>query len=442
MKPAVNRTFQWLLALSVVLALAVSAMAAQSVEVRMKDGSRWRGEIGENITVTYMQLGIEQVITGKLDRVEDTYIVVDGVVAGKAAKKLIYKGDVVTMAAATVDSAPKNAKAKSSGVESNSKDGEKPADRTGPDKGVFVLPLDGGVGQEFRHNEIEMLAEHCDKYGPGQIMVLVINSNGGLVLESDKINDAIRQAKKRHRVVAWIQKAISAGASTAMACDEIYFMTTGTCGSVTTVRGVDSVPEEEIVEHIQNFVDMAVENGYSEHIARAMKLNKYMCSYDKDPETGVVTFYGDKSGEYLLSDENSNLCFNAENAQHCGFSDGTADTGEDLARQLDLPRWFEQDDYGRRIAADWQRTVKKANEDIPRLITRLNYWKSGSGDPVEIIGGQISILNDLITWCDRAELLALFSFGLDKAALQREVEELRKQLADIKRAQNNQTRGR
>ena len=441
MKLAVNKTFQWILAICMALTMSMTLAAAQNVEVRVKDGSRWRGAIGEQVVVKFEQLGVTQEIAGTLLQVEDTYLVLDAVVAGKAAKKLIYKGDVVEMTSAGAVEPSKSGPANQSGIVSKANEPKAaPTDQAGRDMGVFVLPLEGGVGQEIRHTEIKLLAEHADKFGPGQILVLIIDTNGGLVLESDNINETIREVKKRHRVVAWIQKAISAGASTAIACDEIYFMTVGTCGSVTTVRGVDSVPEEEIKDHIENFARMAEENGYSEHMARAMKLNKFMCSYDKDPETGEVTWYGDLSGEYILSDSESNLCFNASNALHCGFSDGTADTGEDLAKLLDLPRWHEKDDYGRKIAADWQRTVKKANEDIPRLITRLEYWKAGSRDPVEQIGGQIQIIKGLIDWCDRAELIALFTFGLDKAQLELILEQLRKDLADVRRAQQQSGR--
>ena len=55
---------------------------------------------------------------------------------------------------------------------------------------MFVLPLEGGVGQEFRHDEIVELTKYIDKnYGPGQTIVLYINSNGGLVLENHERDD-------------------------------------------------------------------------------------------------------------------------------------------------------------------------------------------------------------------------------------------------------------
>lgn len=421
-----------LLTLCVVLMASAAAMAGESAQVRIHDGSRWRGEIGDQVKVEFIQQGVKQEFTGQLAQVKDVYIIVEGTVAGRPGKKLIYIGDIRGME--TVSAGGQTAVDTRDEMASASKVTKKDDPAANSDLGVFVLPMEGGVGSEIRHHEIAELAEYCDRYGPGQIIVLIINTNGGLVLESNKVNETIMEVKKRHRVVAWIQKAISAGASMAMACDEIYFMTEGACGSVTTVRGIESVPEEEIRDHIREFVEMAEANGISEHIARAMKLNKYMCSYDKDPETGEVTFYGDLSGEYVLSDSESNLCFNSSNALDCGFSDGTADTGEDLAKLLDLPRWNEKSDYGRRIAAKWQRTCKEAKGEIPRLLTRLNYWKS-AGDYEERIGGLIQIYSELIRWCERAELVTLFEFGLDKNELENQVEQLRKELADYRRSQ-------
>ncbi len=431
-------TLRFLLSVFVVLLMATTSFAGDRAEIRLTDGSRWRGEMDSFINITYSQLGVEQQFIGRLVQVEDLYIVVEGDVAGKTGKKLIYKGDLLaitnadeqqTQAALTVQE-PR-------GGGSGHSTSQPAYNSSNSDLGVFILPLDGPVGESIRHTEIQMIGEHADKYGPGQIIVLVVNTNGGLVLESEKIVDTVRDIKKRHRVIAWIKKAISAGAMTAMCCEEIYFTSEGTCGSVTTLMGNRSAPQEVQDENTKYFAELAIENGHSPHIARSMKQNKYMCSYDKDPETGEVTWFDDLSGEFILSDGSSNLTFNSTNALHCGFSNGTADTPEELAKLLQLPEWNEKSDYGRRIAADWQRTVDQAKTEIPRLLTRLSYWKQGSRDPMEILGGQIQIMTELVKWTERAEVLAAINFGLDKASVERELEELRKEMADMRRAQRN-----
>ena len=184
-------------------------------------------------------------------------------------------------------------------------------------------------------------------------------------------------------------------------------------------------------EHTEALAQLAIENGYSEHIGRAMKENKYMCSYTKDPVTGVVTFFGDLSGDHVLSDSKSNLNFNSHDALDCGFSKGTADTYDDLAKLLHLPKWNEKDDYGRKIMAQWTKTYERATEQIPLLMRRAQYWKSGSGDPVQVLGGQIQILKELIRWWDRAPNVTRMMLR-PKYQLEQELEVLKKQLADMK----------
>ena len=413
-----------ILACCFALAIVATALAAPSIEIRLKNGSAWRGELNDFVQVKFVEQNVEIQLTGRLVDATKYYIKIDG----ELGMKTIFNGDIRSMRTVEANDAAEVTPGKKRGADSAAV--KETVDDDAP--GVFVLPLRGGVGEEFRHEEIEMIGEEADKYGPGQIIVLIINSNGGLVSESELITEAIWDLKKRHRVVAWVEKAISAGCSTAMACDEIYMMTEGTAGSVTTITGnLKHVPEKEVQPGIDYLVRIAKEAGRSEHIARSMKLKRFLCSYDKDPQTGEVTFYGDLSGEFVLSDAESNLCFNSSNALHCGFSDGTADTEEDLAKLLDLPRWYEKSDYGRNIAKQWRQTAEKANEEIPRMIARRSYWKT-SGSVEERIGALIQIDLALIRWIERAPNLV---GGLSKEALEREVKELRKQLADIKRAQ-------
>ena len=139
-------------------------------------------------------------------------------------------------------------------------------------------------------------------------------------------------------------------------------MTEGTAGAVTTWNpgSGQSIKGEDLERSMDHLVDIAKRSGYSEHIARSMKTNKAVCSYDKDSETGEVTFYGDETGEFLLSAEDQNLSFTSSSALHCGFSKGTVDTEEELAAALQLPKWHEVTDYGRRIAKEWLNTANRA----------------------------------------------------------------------------------
>ncbi len=430
----INR-ISFLLVAFLTLLFASAALAGSSVELQLKDGSKWRGQTGTTIQVTFMQQGVEVTMEGKLTKVASLFIQVDGFLAGKRVKKTIFKSDIVSIK--TIDDgglteSDDEPDTPASRGPSRDSDDEQASKTDDDSPGVFLLPLEGTVGTYLRHEEIEEIGKHADKFGPGQIIVLKISSDGGLVSEAEQINETIFDLRKRHRVVAWIHKALSAGCTTAMCCEEIYFMTHGVAGSVTTIMGSSAIQGEEQELYIQSMVDLADRAGYSEHIARSMKASRYLCSYDKDPETGEVTFYGDLSGEFILSDEHSNLCFNSSNALHCGFSDGIADTEEELAKLLQLPKWREIDGYGQKIHDDWTKLVERCEDEVPKILARLSY-KNASGSAQQRIGTTISLYKDLIKWHDRCPWPCRLMGVPEPEDLERLIEELRKQLADMRR---------
>ena len=424
-----------LLAICLVLGLAPNAVAG-SVEVRLQDGSTWRGDVGDMVDVTYLDQGVEITMSGALVKAARLYLIIEGEIAGETREKTIFRADVVKMVAATSGPKPDRVKPRR-GDRNPARDADAPMSNDGQKLGVFYLPLEGGVGETMRHHEILEIGKHADEWGPGQTIVLKIKSNGGYVVEALDIEKAIDEVKKRHRVVAWIEKAISAGCSTAMCCDEIYFMTEGTAGSVTTLAGGSSLGGEEAERHVEDFVRLAKKNHYSEHIARAMKLNKYMCSYDKDPVTGEVTFYGDLSGEFPLSAGDQNLTFNSRNAEHCGFSLGTADTEEELAKLLDMPRWHEHSTYGRKIAKDFQDLFNRAKEEVPLSIAKLERLQAGvDGSPeLERLGRAITELKRLKRWIPKLGRTGCWSVGLPDTVepIDEQIEQLQRRVKMLRR---------
>ena len=415
------------------MALAIASVAfAGQVEIRLKNGSRWKGGLPELVRMTVMQQGVQMELTGHLVKASEWHVTIETDVAGEIRNKTIFKSDIISIktvaadAAAYLDIRPLRG------------DGTTGPARPGADPdqpGVFVLPLSKMVGLEFRHEEMEAIAEEADKYGPGQIIVLLIDSGGGSVVEMETIHDTLRDIKKRHRLVAWIKQAISAACATAMHCDEIYFMTEGTAGAMTAFNGAtgQAWKDEKLDEWMRRAGNWMSEGGRSPYIAEAMIHAPNLLSYDKDPVTGQVTFYNDLSGETILSRDEENLVFTASLALDCGFSDGTADTEDELAELLDLPAWNEKSDVGRELAADWVATCELANRELRLLNSRLQYAGSGSGDPVEILGKRIKIYEQFIRWHSRCPNCAMMAGLPPEEILQREIKDFRKELADLKR---------
>jgi ClpP class serine protease len=426
------RSFRLFVA-AVTMLFALSAYAAETEIIKLKDGSRWRGQLNDTVHVEYLQQGVTVSVDGKLTKVEDLYVQVDGTFAGAKAKKTVFKGDIVTMK--TLESASGAAMAEPEAGAAGATAAVAAEENALVDKdapGVFVLPMKGMVGEGFRHQEIVALAEYIDKnYGPGQIIVLDIESGGGLGIEMEKIHLKLKDIRQRHRVVAWIREAISAAAATASNCNEIYFRTTGTLGAMTGFNSGtgQSLKGEELHKWMEAAGRWMEFGGRSKYIAWAMIDDEAMLSYDKDPVTGEVTWHNDTSGQVVLSDAKTNLVFTASTAVDSGFADGVADTNEELAKLLNLPggKWNEKSDYGRKIAEEWLDTVEEAKERIPLLARRLDYKGAASGGKV-MLGNQIKIFEELIRWWDRAFNVCLLMNVPPKEQLERQVEELRRQM--------------
>jgi hypothetical protein len=430
-RATVLRTLLVLLAVAV---LRQPQAVADTHEFRFDNGSSWRGDDGDLVTVVFSENGIEQTLNGKVVMVDGSaphrIVVVKGEIAGVTASKSIFESDIISMSTTgkgggdAGSSKPVRPRPTRPSADADSEDIDTDAATSTSDKpGVFLLPWEGTVGIMARHDEIEAIAAEADKYGPGQIIVLEINSPGGLVMEGDKIHETLMEVKKRHRIIAWIKKAISAGAFTALHCDEIYFMKVGAMGSAVMFAGQTSISGAQLDAWVKDFGDVAEAGGRSRIPAECMVTRTKMASYDKDPETGKVTWYPDMRGEFDISDDTQVLTINAEQAMDSHFIDGVADTEEELAVLLDLPEWHEINDEGRRIHKRWIDNVEACKREVPRIIRDLQIKPEDQ---------QLVLLEKLLRWYDRCEPVMLYEFngpGGGKDELRRTIERLRRQKA-------------
>jgi len=306
-------------------------------------------------------------------------------------------------------------------------------------KHVFMLPLDGMVGIGLRHDEMEKVEEIADKIGPGQVIILRINSNGGLVIEGDMIAESLTRIKQKHRLVAWVEKAISGGAFTALWCDEMYFMPEAALGSITMLSGRTEVSavREEWKERV---AEACAGGGRDPLIGPAMVHSEVELSYEKTPD-GKVTFYPDAKHTYVLSRSNENLDFNAQNAEHCGFSDGTAKTDAELYKLLgvDDPDKYIISDAGKKIAADWQKLIKDCKEKVPLLMRKRQIEGTSEGGVAQL---QARIKNNqaIIDWFKKCRPEMVYDLGVGEQAiesLKEENEQLRKQVKELQAAPRN-----
>jgi membrane-bound ClpP family serine protease len=398
------KIMQWLstLAFSAVCFMSATAFAAP-LTITLGNGEVWTGELNQKVTVTLNEDGKNVEKKGELTRATDDYIILDG--------SLILLSDVVAISGGSAPTAPTE---EDSPVETSTNEPEQvdneDTEKTvvlAPEgdlpKGVFVLPLHEMVGTYFRPREINQLVDHIDEmYGPGQIIVLDIDSGGGSVRVWSDIRDTIFNARTRHRFIAWIQSAGSGAASTAFLCDEIYYRSDGNVGAITMYSGsIENVaPDWKLYGWIEELQGVLAKTSHTPAVAGCMVKSNEQFSYSVDPETGVHTYFYDSTGDHKLSQTGENLMLSAEEALSAGLSDGTADNGAELAALLDLDEWIEYDTFGRDIAAKWKKTLDEWGEVKNDLYRKFSGDVDGS-TAKKRINNQIKAGEDLLRWAKK-----------------------------------------
>ena len=430
-----NSRVQKMMAMILLVLLTGSVAFGDRVRINLEDGSRWRGEIGQEISVVYSSGQGKKVAVGKLAKATDLFLQISDVQGAE-------DGAPITILVARVISISEPGQSTPSPAVDGQNDTEnepvltdaasEPASgEKSNSKGVFVLPLSGTVGVEFRSDEIRKMAEEADKRGHGQIIVMHIDSGGGSLFEYDIIAEQMEDIKKRHRVVAWIKSAISASAATAMCCHEIYFQTGGTLGAATGFNGATgvSITGQPLQDWINRLAEVTANGNRSAYIGPAMIDHRYSLSYSRDPETGDVTWYNDLSGDVSLSTPGKNLVFNVTTAIDSGFADGRADTVDELAENLEIDQWVEISDYGRELHDNWLETIEKCTRDL-KTLQRDTQIKSFPNEAARI-GWLIERNKKYIRWLDRCPPVAR-NIGRTKEDLERENKYLQKQLRDMR----------
>ncbi len=249
---------------------------------------------------------------------------------------------------------------------------------------IFFLPWRGMVGTGARHEQIDAVGVAADKLGPGQLIVLHVDSPGGLVTEGDEIHESLLALKKRHRVVAWIKKAISAGAYTSLHCDEIYFEKVGNLGAITMFSGTTAISGERLDFWVKQVGDVTESGGRNRWIGEAMVTNAPLLSYDRD-EDGNITWYNTLEGEFKLSDEEQNLSLTATTDVHSRFAGGIANTRRELVELLGY-KWseIELSAESDRISAEWEEKLARSGKRLRAALR--NYRNPGRIEDAENLG--------------------------------------------------------
>jgi membrane-bound serine protease (ClpP class) len=192
-----------------------------------------------------------------------------------------------------------------------------------------------------------------------KVIIVDLDTYGGLVTSGLDISRFLKGQSGVHTIAFVSDKAISAGAMIALACDEIVMAPSAQLGDCAPIAlredgGLDSLGETERAKSESpipsEFRDSAIRNGYDPLLAQAMVSMKTVVHWVQDGEGGTRRFVDQKEFESLtrqgwtevrdpdvptpVDSESTLLTVSGKTAAKLGLSRATADAGvSGLARQ-------------------------------------------------------------------------------------------------------------
>lgn len=243
---------------------------------------------------------------------------------------------------------------------------------------IAVITLEEMVGTYMSAKPLHDAIPALEEEGV-DVVVLKINSGGGALLEIARIQNVIvNELKPRFRVVAWIESAISAAAMSTHVVEDIYFMPEGNYGACTGWYGQLVAVKGRGLEEVLYQMEKASQEGRKDpKIMRSMQITEPLsCSID---QYGVVTWYQNEDGDYLVNPEGNILTFNSETALKYGFSKGTARNIDELAHEMGYTEYEYVGDHVDGLmfpVCKAEKQMRKWREGIARAEKRLNEFRA------------------------------------------------------------------
>lgn len=240
----------------------------------------------------------------------------------------------------------------------------------------YVIPLEGVVGQEMVAEVLEKALIDAIKRKP-TVVVLKIDSPGGLLAEVEKLVEVICKYNKKLRMVVYVNKeAISAAAITSLAAKEIYTHPLGVCGAATAYRMSREGMPEDIGEKMQsiwraNARSAADIGGHSPLLAEAM-IDRMMSLYVVEEDGKKVIKEGRaRGGARQVITKGKLLTMTAREMVACGLARDIAENIDDLGEKLGYSEWTECEGLGTKLADHRKKVVKTVQERFKEIMKQF-----------------------------------------------------------------------
>ncbi len=188
----------------------------------------------------------------------------------------------------------------------------------------FEIRISGTIGLDFTAERMSAMLGHARQLGVTRV-VIIVDTRGGLVPSAERIVDLIIDNDDLH-FIAYVERALSAGAPIVMACSEVYVHPRATIGAAVSYRsGGEGRPIQlpaDVAEKNQSYWravcrKAAQHGGHDSLLAEAMVDPDFQLSLSEDNDR--IILHRDGPGRVLKA-KGRVLTLTASEAVECGLA--------------------------------------------------------------------------------------------------------------------------
>ncbi|HUX02023.1 MAG: hypothetical protein WBD63_04310 [Phycisphaerae bacterium] len=209
----------------------------------------------------------------------------------------------------------------------------------------YVIPIKGVIGRHFTAGRMEACLKEAERLKPA-VVVLELDTGGGDIIDAERIVDLII-AHKDLRFVAFVRKALSAGATITLACEKIFVTESATIGGAVSYSvGSDGMPQDLPADVAEKFQSIwravcrkaAEYGGHPSLLAEAMVDPAFALTMRE--EGGKPVFERDGQGKVLKA-QGRILTLTAREAVECTLAEELVPDLKAVGQHLGMPEWQE-----------------------------------------------------------------------------------------------------
>lgn len=209
------------------------------------------------------------------------------------------------------------------------------------------------------------------------VVVVRVNSGGGLALETPKFHETFNEYKRKWRTVCWVESAISAACMSPWVIEEWYFLPEGNAGGCTMFSGPLIMSTGWSLLDVLLLMEKASADGrHAKEIMRSMQITEPLsCNID---ENNNVTWFQTAAGKYIVNPAGQILTFNARDAVKYGFAKGIAATPEELMKVMGINEFEIAGKEATRFIDDNMRKNDEANKTYEQTYVKYQIALRGA----------------------------------------------------------------